>query len=191
MEKWREKFRNWGKLRKKEQLLTILLVTAILLLAFWPEKTKETPTEEDTESLLAETEETEITQEREALEGKLKNILEQVEGVGLVEVAITLESTGTKTVEKDVPDSETSTKKSQEGTTEESESKTSQEATVYTEGADGSKTPYVVRETMPEVRGVLVIAQGGDDPEIVQEIKEAVMALFHLEAHKIKVMKKK
>jgi len=49
----------------------------------------------------------------------------------------------------------------------------------------------VVSETLPQVRGVLVIAEGGGDPVIIEEIQEAVMALFHLEAHKIKVMKKK
>ena len=42
-----------------------------------------------------------------------------------------------------------------------------------------------------EVTGVLVAAQGGDDPENVRNITEAVMALFHIEAHKIKVMKMK
>ena len=49
----------------------------------------------------------------------------------------------------------------------------------------------MVSETLPQVRGVLVIAEGGGDPVIIEEIQEAVMALFHLEAHKIKVMKKK
>ena len=68
---------------------------------------------------------------------------------------------------------------------------TTEEQTVYLEQADGTKTPYVIRETMPEVRGVLVVAQGAGDPQVVSEIKEAVMALFHLDAHKIKVMKKK
>ena len=62
---------------------------------------------------------------------------------------------------------------------------------MYLENADGTKAPYVIEETMPVVRGVLVVAQGADDPQVVAEIKEAAMALFHLEAHKIKVMKRK
>ena len=33
------------------------------------------------------------------------------------------------------------------------------------------------------------MAEGGDDPGVVQNITEAVMALFGVEAHKIKVMK--
>ena len=193
MEAWRERLRLFWRSRKKEQHLTALLVAAILLLAFWPTKSREdTDEEEAVQSMPLETgQTTTATDERENLENQLKRILQQVEGVGMVDVAITLESTGSKTVEKDTPDSSSSSEKSGGGESEKSENRSIQEETVYLEDADGTKTPYVIKETMPEVRGVLVIAQGADDPRIVAEIKEAAMALFHLEAHKIKVMKMK
>ena len=193
MEAWRERLRLFWRSRKKEQLLTALLVAAILLLAFWPTKSREdTDEEEAVQSMPLETgQTTTATDERENLENQLKRILQQVEGVGMVDVAITLESTGSKTVEKDTPDSSSSSEKSGGGESEKSENRSIQEETVYLEDADGTKTPYVIKETMPEVRGVLVIAQGADDLSIVEEIKEAAMALFHLEAHKIKVMKMK
>lgn len=44
---------------------------------------------------------------------------------------------------------------------------------------------------LPNVQGVLVIAQGGDNPIVINNIQEAVVALFQVEAHKIKVMKMK
>ena len=62
---------------------------------------------------------------------------------------------------------------------------------MYEEKEDGSQTPYITSETFPEIRGVLVVAEGGDNPVLVQQIQEAVMALFHVEAHKIKVLKMK
>ena len=37
--------------------------------------------------------------------------------------------------------------------------------------------------------GVLVLAQGADSAVVKKDITDAVMALFGLEAHKIKVMK--
>ena len=40
-----------------------------------------------------------------------------------------------------------------------------------------------------EVRGVLIAAEGASDPVVVQKIQQAVMALFQIEAHKIKIMK--
>ncbi len=42
-----------------------------------------------------------------------------------------------------------------------------------------------------EIGGVLIVAEGADNPVTVQKIQEAVMALFQVEAHKIKVMKMK
>ena len=42
-----------------------------------------------------------------------------------------------------------------------------------------------------KVTGVLIAAQGADDGVISQNIVQAVMALFQVEAHKIKIMKMK
>ena len=193
MKQWWEQIRSFGKQRKKEQLLTAVLVVVILLLAFWPSAADhEKQEKQQTEEVQTQVEATETNaDERKKLEDDLKRILLQVEGVGEVDVAVTMESTGRKLVEKDVPLSESSVDETGNGTNSKKESKNSEEATVYLENADGTKAPYVVEETMPVVRGVLVVAQGADDPQVVAEIKEAAMALFHLEAHKIKVMKKK
>lgn len=45
--------------------------------------------------------------------------------------------------------------------------------------------------TMDEdkVHGIVISAQGGDDPAIAKEIVEVVQALFDIEVHKIKVIK--
>ena len=42
-----------------------------------------------------------------------------------------------------------------------------------------------------EVTGVLIAAQGADDGVVSRNIVEAVMALFQVDAHKIRVMKMK
>lgn len=42
-----------------------------------------------------------------------------------------------------------------------------------------------------EVTGVLITAEGADNSVTVQNIQQAVMALFQIEAHKIKIMKMK
>ena len=51
------------------------------------------------------------------------------------------------------------------------------------------RSPYVVKELEPKVQGVVVIAEGGGNPAVQQNILEAVQALFPVEAHKIKIMK--
>ena len=51
--------------------------------------------------------------------------------------------------------------------------------------------PLVDDREAPEIRGVLVVAQSGDDPVQILKIQEAVMTLFQIDAHRIKVMKMK
>ena len=53
----------------------------------------------------------------------------------------------------------------------------------------GNKTLYLSEET--EITGVLIAAEGAGDPVTVQNIQQAVMALFQVDAHKIKIMKMK
>ena len=42
-----------------------------------------------------------------------------------------------------------------------------------------------------EITGVLIAAEGAGDPVTVQNIQQAVMALFQIDAHKIRIMKMK
>ena len=177
------------KKMKREQWIVCGLAGLLLLVIAMPVKKttqKETDDVQDTSKQVER--ETDIRQEYEE---QLEKALSQVQGVGKVKVSVTMESTGKKIVEKDIPeDSETSSQKDGEGT-ENSQSASSQETTVYEETQNGSQIPYVSSEIYPEIRGVLVIAKGGDDPALVQQIQEAVMALFHVDAHKIKVLKMK
>ena len=136
--------------------------------------------------------ESQLNSIRSEYEQQLTEALSQVEGVGEVNVTVTMESTGKKIVEKDIPqDEQTSSQKDNEGMENSTQSSSTQETTVYEENENGSQTPYISSETYPEIRGVLVVAKGGGDPVIVQQIQEAVMALFHVDAHKIKVLKMK
>ena len=191
-ERMKERIRTRIKEMKKEQILVFVLILGLLIVVLLPtKKTKVSKSEEETTTPLQQEEVQEETIQRQ-LERQLVETLQQVEGVGTVTAAITLETTGKKIVEKDTPanDSMTSQEDSQGGK-QDSKNSSSEEATVYQKDGDGNQTPYVVSETTPEIRGVVVVAQGGNDPVIVQQIQEAVMALFHVDEHKIKVMKMK
>lgn len=73
---------------------------------------------------------------------------------------------------------------------EESEEKSLDKTTVYSQGTDGTQIPYVSKENAPEVEGILVIADGGGNAVVAKNLTEAVQALFGVEAHKIKIMKR-
>ena len=43
----------------------------------------------------------------------------------------------------------------------------------------------------PKISGVLIVARGGDDTAVKQNISDAVMALFQIDVNRIKVVKMK
>ena len=57
--------------------------------------------------------------------------------------------------------------------------------------SDGDETPFVNKEILPKIDGVLIVAEGGADASVRKNISEAVEALFGLDAHKIKIVKMK
>ena len=179
---------------KREQWIVCGLAGLLLLVIATPVKKTDSGenSDEKADRLDIAGVEQQVTDIRREYEQQLTETLSQVEGVGEVKVTVTMESTGKKIVEKDNPqDEQTSSQKDSEGSESNTQSSSTQETTVYAETEDGSQTPYISSETYPEIRGVLVVAKGGGDPVIVQQIQEAVMALFHVDAHKIKVLKMK
>ena len=104
---------------------------------------------------------------------------------------VTLGSTAEKVIEKDSQtESENVTEEDSQGGVRSTVRNSSDVVTVYGEEEQGEGgTPYVTKELSPKVEGVVVIAEGGDKGVVVQNITEAVQALFGVDTHKIKVMK--
>lgn len=175
---------------KREQWMICGLAGLLLLVIAAPVKQKEQ--KKTQEEIEVQSQEQADDQIRQSYEKQLEGVLSQVEGVGAVQVAVAMESTGKKQVEKDSPeDTSTSSEKGDSGTQRTSQTVNTGETTVYEDTGDGGQIPYISSSTYPEIRGVIVVAQGGGNPVIVQQIQEAVMALFHVEAHEIKVLKMK
>lgn len=123
------------------------------------------------------------------MEKKLKDVLSKVDGIGKVEAMITVKSTKESVPLQDEPYTKETTKEQDSaGGSRDSESVNQQQETVMN-NTNGNTSPYIVKELEPEIEGVVVIAQGGESKEIQSEIVEAVMVLFDVPAHKIKVMK--
>lgn len=123
----------------------------------------------------AQAEEGVIKTYEKQLTEELEQTLRYMDGAGEVHVMITFLDGGENIVEKDIHKSEAS------------DSTQYQESAVYKE-TDG-REPYVSQQKLPAVEGVLVIAQGGGDSKVKQDILDAVMALFSIDAHKIKIVK--
>ena len=191
--------KKW-KHMKKDQWLILFLAGVLLLIVAMPTGRKNSAAP-DTQSSTQSSQGTTAAQDGSsgdaygaALEQRLEEILQGVEGVGDVQVMITFRDQGESVVEKDVTMREDTQDGQQENETAAvnggSGSRESSETTVYTQN-EGDETPFVNREILPKIDGVLIVAEGGEDSEVRKNISESVEALFGLDAHKIKIVKMK
>lgn len=124
----------------------------------------------------------------EYLEEKLESALTNMRGVGAVKVMITLETSEEQVVEKDEPmqrDNTTETDKN--GGSRVIYKMDSGQETVYTRQGD-TEAPYISKVILPKVSGVLIVAEGAGQGSNSKSMTEISMALFGIEAHKVKVV---
>ena len=166
---WKKKYWPPGK----DQLLILVLLGLLLAVIAVPAEDEKKATDMSENEALQGAEDEAGSDYESRMEQKLETLLMQVEGVGRVQVMLTFEGSGERRVEKDIFSS----------------GQENREETVYKEAGSSERIPYVTSETNPKAAGVLIIAEGGGNSRIRQEILEAAQALFGIEAHKIKIMK--
>lgn len=182
MQKIKEK-----KLKRSDWLILVLAGILILIIAL-PTDTKEKKQAEKLKENISKENNT-MEASKDEIERKLEDILEKIDGAGDVKVMITYQDSGTQVVEKDKNTSENSLEESDStGGVRSTKEQQLQESTVY-EDADAGNTPFVSKELLPKVEGILIVASGGDNQKVKQNISEAVLALFQVEAHRIKIVK--
>ncbi len=128
----------------------------------------------------------------EALEKKTEELLSGMEGAGKVQVMITVADCGQEILEKDREMGTSDLEETdQAGGTRKSLEQQQREEVIYTVNGEGDKIPYVIQRKLPEITGVVVMAQGAENNRTKDNIIEAVGVLFNLSEHKIKVIKMK
>lgn len=123
------------------------------------------------------------------LEKKLVNILSKLNGVGKVNVMITLEDSVEKVT---AANSTTTTEKSVENDSEGGTREVVREdliVQVVTKGNDDSL--MIVKEVQPTVQGVIVVADGANDPEVRETLYDAVKTVLGVKANKVQVYSSK
>jgi len=156
----------------KPYYLIILFVLGVLLLILSNVKT---------EKVVKPSGETEkVTYECNGdTEKRLAAIIEKIEGIDDCNVFITYENNGVKKHATNVKNDETNSKDTVS---------TKKDVTAVMEKNSGMETPYIYEETMPQIRGVLIVASGNTDSKIKDEIVLAVSAVLGVSLHKVKVL---
>lgn len=128
-----------------------------------------------------------------ALERRLsevaQDILSKVQGVGKVAVRVTLGSGPTTEYARNEMSTERQTEERAEpGTTRKiNEGNQNTQLAIARSGSAGEQ-PLVVKVKQPEVLGVLVVAEGAEDPYVRSRLYEACEVLFNLTADRISVL---
>ncbi|MDD4503497.1 MAG: stage III sporulation protein AG [Clostridiaceae bacterium] len=122
------------------------------------------------------------------LEKDLSSILSKIQGAGRVSVMVTLKS-GTEIIpakDESVSDKVTNEKDTSGGTRIINE-KTTDDKVVFTAVQGGNSKPLVIKEINPEIKGVIVVAEGAKDSKIKLKISNAVQTVLDIPAYRVTV----
>lgn len=125
------------------------------------------------------------------LENQLSTILGKIENAGKVSVMITLKG-GTEIIPaKDESTADRVTnEKDENGGTRTINEKTVSDKVVFVATQGGQTKPLIIKETNPEVRGVIVVAEGARDAKVKLRISEAVQTVLDIPAYRVTVYEK-
>lgn len=175
----RKKWMEFFKGKSGQRLIVaagILGIALILLSEFWPKEAQSASAKASTDEFVAKTEE------------KLNQIVGSIEGAGQCQVMVTLENgveyvyaseqkVNTDRTEDNASDSN---KVSQRDGTEES---------IILVDTDNGRQGLLVTEIQPTVKGVVVVCEGGDLPQVQQRIIEAVTTALNISSKRVCVTK--
>lgn len=189
----KEKLYNMGNKKLFQNLLIVCLVAAIIVISadtFFSNNKSSRNSIEETDIQFNIQTDSAVTYE-EQLEKKLKGILEQISGVGEVSVMVTL-NTGrevipaTNTIETS---SETNERDGDGGTRTVTQNSVDRKI-VLKNNVSVEDQPLIVKEVMPEIKGVIVVAQGAERVEVAARLTEAVQTVLGMPAFRVKVYPK-
>jgi stage III sporulation protein AG len=128
----------------------------------------------------------------DALESRLKTLLSQVQGVGKVDVMITYSTTTENVPAYDVKKRTGSTEeKDSTGGTRSITEEELENTLAYEDSGSGGKSPVILKKLEPQVKGVLVVAEGADIAEVRAMICNAVSVVLDIPVHKVEVVQRK
>ncbi len=129
----------------------------------------------------------------EQLESRLEAALSAVDGAGSVQVTVTLKSGVENVYAQNVnkQDQTTQEKDQSGGGNSTTNEVNEQDSLVLLQSANGgSDTPVVVKELSPEIAGVLVLAEGANNPGLREKLVQAVETVLDIPSYRVMVLPK-
>lgn len=108
-------------------------------------------------------------------EERLEEILSEIDGIGRVDVMVTYYTSQKKDLAFE--------KKTSQRTASQGSEKDEEKTVVLSDGS-----PFVLREIYPEVKGVIVLADGARDAQVRKSIHDAVVTAMDIAAHRVCIL---
>ena len=161
---------------KHFEIIVVIVFCAILLLIY--ASTFNTKKSENVTTTTLTTEEYATY-----LENKLSNVLSHINGAGNVSVMVTLEC-GVEYVY--------ATNKTEETTSSTVSGTTTSQTTITEEiilvSVSGKASPIILKENLPKVSGVVIVASGANNISVRLELQKAVEALLEIDENDIEIL---
>ncbi|NLK20924.1 MAG: hypothetical protein GX308_02295 [Epulopiscium sp.] len=124
------------------------------------------------------------------MEERIEEIFSKMEGAGKVKVMITVSYGKESFFAEDVSSTYSYTmEEDTEGGQREIKNEDVQSKIVMQNTGSGSTEPVILKEKHPIVEGIVIIAEGGENPIIKEKLTAASQALLGVPAHKVQVFK--
>ena len=170
-DRWKAVFQPGNKKMRSNIFLILMLGILLLLAGRSFSDSKENPEVQPQQATKEST--------GKEVERRMAEILSKVEGAGEVDVMLTYRTTEEQTIAKN------------EMSEESDETLKTEQTAILLEDGNGATEPLVLMENSPVVEGVMIAAQGADQPAVAAALNQAAQALLDVPAHKVAILKMK
>lgn len=181
-----------GRLLGSDRALTVIVIVGLVGIGLIFISSYIRPPSKDSAASVEESigaENSGLEEYRSSITQELGNMLASIDGVGKTKIMITLDG-GVRNIyatDTDTNGRETSRKNGEDENAD--KQNTEKRSCILVRGKDGSEKALTVGKMMPQVKGVLIVCEGGDDGDIVQRVKDAVSAALDISQSHICVSK--
>ncbi len=124
------------------------------------------------------------------LENNLKELISSIKGAGNTKVLVTLENSEETVYATEEKKNKEATEDTSDGQmSKKRESDDCEKKYITIRDADGSERALSVTQIQPTVKGVVVVCDGGDIPEVQQKITDAIKTALNITSKRVYVTK--
>ncbi|KAB3537380.1 stage III sporulation protein AG [Alkaliphilus pronyensis] len=190
MEKWRDSFKKLLSKKYVANLIVLIAAAIMVLIISGDFSFKATPSKNINHNSLEDTLVEEVNSnktEEDIVEARLKKILEAIRGAGNIEVMVTFEM-GSEIIPafNTTKSTDTTEERDSNGGTRVVISNNTTESIATTNHNSGNN-PLVIKEIKPQIKGVIVVAEGADDLKVKSQLYEAVKTVLQIPGHRVEI----